>query len=167
MGLAVAYMGSHTILALAFPDAKNMPTRCQPISAHPWFCIRWSRSSRASFSARLPRGSRRTRSRLKFSRGVNRTTRDRSTLPQKSLVIFQSALSLVLLAGAILMTKSLINREHQNFGVATSNRYVLHFDPAGAGYTSNAFPLSTASLKIASLRIARRYEREPGHVQPS
>ena len=31
-------------------------------------------------------------------RGVNRSTRDRSSLPQKALVVFQAALSLVLLA---------------------------------------------------------------------
>jgi predicted permease len=40
-----------------------------------------------------------------------------------------------LLAGAILMTRTLVNLEHQKFGVATVNRYVVHFDPAGAGYT--------------------------------
>jgi predicted permease len=73
-------------------------------------------------------------------RGVNRSTRDRSSLPQKSLVVFQAALSLVLLAGAILMTKSLANLEHQKLGVTTSNRYVLHFDPAGAGYTVDRLP---------------------------
>jgi len=50
-------------------------------------------------------------------------------------VVFQAALSLVLLAGAILMSKSLVNLEHQNFGVVTANRYVLHLDPVGAGYT--------------------------------
>ena len=72
--------------------------------------------------------------------GAARTTRDRSSLPQKSLVVFQAALSVVLLAGAILMTKSLANLEHQNFGLATANRYVLHFDPAGAGYTVDRLP---------------------------
>jgi predicted permease len=73
-------------------------------------------------------------------RGANRSTRDRSSLPQKSLVVFQAALSLVLLASAIQMTKSLNNLEHQKFGIATSNRYVLHFDPAGAGYAIDRLP---------------------------
>jgi predicted permease len=73
-------------------------------------------------------------------RGIGRSTRDRSSLPQKSLVVFQAALSVVLLATAILMTKSLAKLEHQDFGVTTTNRYVLHFDPAGAGYTTNRLP---------------------------
>ena len=47
---------------------------------------------------------------------------------------------MVLLAGAILMSKSLGNLEKQNFGVATSNRYVLHIDPEGAGYTPERLP---------------------------
>jgi predicted permease len=38
------------------------------------------------------------------------------------------------------MTKTLVNLEHQNFGIATANRYVLHFDPAGAGYTIDRLP---------------------------
>jgi len=73
-------------------------------------------------------------------RGANRSTRDRSSLPQKTLVVFQAALALVLLAGAILMTKTLDNLEHQNFGIATANRYVVRFDPAGAGYTIDRLP---------------------------
>jgi predicted permease len=56
------------------------------------------------------------------------------------LVVFQAALSVVLLAGAILMSKSLANLDHQNFGIATSNRYVVHFDPQGAGYTIDKLP---------------------------
>jgi predicted permease len=49
-------------------------------------------------------------------------------------------LSVVLLAAAILMTKSLAKLEHQDFGVVTANRYVLDFDPAGAGYTGARLP---------------------------
>jgi macrolide transport system ATP-binding/permease protein len=50
------------------------------------------------------------------------------------------ALSTVLLAGALLMTKSLRNLEHQNFGIATANRYVVSFDPGGVGYTVDRLP---------------------------
>jgi predicted permease len=70
-------------------------------------------------------------------RGSSRSTSDRSSLPQKALVIFQAALSLVLLVGAVLMTKSLNKLEHQDFGLVTSNRYVLHLDVEGAGYTAD------------------------------
>jgi predicted permease len=67
-------------------------------------------------------------------RGVNRSTGDRNSLPQKSMIVFQAAFSLVLLVGAGLLTKSLQNMEHQDFGLQTANRYVLHLDPLSAGY---------------------------------
>jgi predicted permease len=88
-------------------------------------------------------------------RGSTRTTRDRSSFPQKALVVFQAALSLVLLAGAILMTKSLTNLEHQDFGIATENRYVLHFDPAGAGYDVDRLP-------ALNREIENRFSSLPG-----
>jgi predicted permease len=49
-------------------------------------------------------------------------------------------MSIVLLAGAFLMAKSLANLEHQNFGIDIANRYVLRFDPQGAGYTVERLP---------------------------
>ena len=38
------------------------------------------------------------------------------------------------------MARSLANLERQNFGIATANRYVLEFDPQGAGYTVDRLP---------------------------
>jgi predicted permease len=73
-------------------------------------------------------------------RGANRSTADRSSLPQRALIVLQVALSMVLLAGALLMTKSLRNLEHQNFGIATANRYVVTIDPKGVGYTVDRLP---------------------------
>src|SRR6185503_7184261 len=58
-----------------------------------------------------------------------------------------AALSLVLLVSAGLLTKSLRNLEHQNFGIQTANRYVIHLDPAGAGYTLEKLPVLNQRLE--------------------
>jgi predicted permease len=53
---------------------------------------------------------------------------------QKTLVVLQAALSLVLLVGAGMLSQSLNKLEHQNFGLETKDREVVHFHPANAGY---------------------------------
>jgi predicted permease len=138
-GLAVAYGGSRLILALAFPDAKNLPIDASPSLPVLGFAFLISLATGVLFGV-APAWLSSHEQPAEALRGVNRSTRDRSSLPQKSLVVFQAALSLVLLAGAILMTESLNKLEHQNFGIATANRYVLHLDPAGAGYTPDRLP---------------------------
>ena len=56
-------------------------------------------------------------------RGVGRSTRDHSALPQRTLVIVQAALSVVLLATAGLVTQSLRNLQNQKFLFETDQRY--------------------------------------------
>ncbi len=138
-GLAVAYAGSHAILALAFPDARYVPIGAGPSLPVLGFAFLVSLVTGILFGT-APAWMSAHAQPAEALRGINRSTRDRSSLPQMGLVVFQAALSLVLLAGAILMAKSLANLEHQNFGVATANRYVVHFDPAGAGYTIDRLP---------------------------
>jgi predicted permease len=138
-GLAVAYAGSQTILALVFPDAKNMPIQAAPSPAVLGFAFLVSLVTGVLFGTAPAWLSSRAHP-AEALRGVNRSTRDGSSLPQQALVVLQAALSLVLVAGAILMTKSLANLEHQNFGVATTDRYVLRLDPQGAGYTAERLP---------------------------
>ncbi len=138
-GLAVAYAGSHAILALAFPDARYVPIDAGPSLPVLGFAFLVSLVTGILFGT-APAWMSAHAQPAEALRGINRSTRDRSSLPQMGLVVFQAALSLVLLAGAILMAKSLANLEHQNFGVATANRYVVHFDPAGAGYTIDRLP---------------------------
>ena len=67
-------------------------------------------------------------------RGSNRSTRGSASLLQRSLVILQASLSLVLLVGAGLLSKSLSRLEHQDFGFKTEDRIVIHMDPESAGY---------------------------------
>lgn len=138
-GLAVAYAGSRTILALAFPDSRNVPINASPSLTVLGFAFLVSLITGILFGI-APAWMSSHAQPAEALRGVNRSTRDRSSLPQKALVVFQAALSLVLLAGAILMTRSLSNLERQNFGIDTANRYVLHLDPAGAGYTVDRLP---------------------------
>jgi predicted permease len=132
-GLAVAYAGSHLILSLAFPDAKNLPIDASPSLLVLGFAFAISLVTGILFGT-FPAWLSSHAQPAEALRGSNRSTRDRSSMPQKMLVIFQAALSLVLLVGAVLMTKSLTNLEHQDFGINTDNRYVLHLDVFGAGY---------------------------------
>jgi macrolide transport system ATP-binding/permease protein len=138
-GLAVAYAGSRTILAMAFPDAHNLPVSPTPSFAVLGFAFAVSLATGVLFGL-APAWLASHAQPADALRGTNRTLRDRSSLPQKLLVVFQAALSIVLIAGAILMSKSLNRLEKQDFGVATRNRYVMHFDPSGAGYSLARLP---------------------------
>jgi predicted permease len=141
-GLAVAYSLSRMILSLAFPEARNMPVEAGPSWPVLGFAFLVSLLTGIIFGT-APAWLSSQAQPAEALRGVNRTNglgADSSSLPQKVLVIVQVALSVVLLAGAFLMTRSLGNLEHQNFGFSTANRYILGFDPRGVGYTVDRLP---------------------------
>ena len=73
-------------------------------------------------------------------RGAHRSTSHTAGWTQKSLVVAQTALSLVLLCAAGLLAQSLRNMQHQSFGFEVANRYILHFDPSMAGYKAEQLP---------------------------
>ena len=139
VGLAVAYAFSHIILALAFPQARNMPVQATPSLPVLGFAFLVSLLTGIIFGIVPAWLSSQTKAEEAL-RGANRSTGDRSSLPQKTLVVLQMALSVVLLSGAFLMARSLANLEHQDFGIATANRFVIRFDPQGAGYTLERLP---------------------------
>jgi len=62
-------------------------------------------------------------------RGANRSVGGRRSWAQKSLVIAQAAMSLVLLSAAALLAQSLRNLEHQDFGFDTQGRYMAWINP--------------------------------------
>jgi predicted permease len=133
IGIGIAYAGARMILNLAFPEATQMPIHASPSPIVLGFAFLLSLATGIIFGI-VPAWISSHADPAEALRGLNRATGDRSLLPQKVLIVLQAALSLVLLVGAGLMTKTLRNLEKQNFGLTTSNRYVLHFDPMGAGY---------------------------------
>ncbi|MGH9594673.1 MAG: FtsX-like permease family protein, partial [Bryobacteraceae bacterium] len=139
VGLGVAYAGTRAILTLAFRDMKNVPISANPSWVVLGFAFLVALATGILFGV-APAWLSSHAQPADVLRGVNRSTHDHSSLPQKALVVFQAALSLVLIVGAILMSRSLAKLEHQDFGVQTANRYVMHFDPAGAGYTAETAP---------------------------
>jgi len=73
-------------------------------------------------------------------RGSHRSTQHSGGWTQKSLVVAQAALSLVLLCAAGLLTQSLRNMHGQNFGFDVTNRYTLHYDAQMAGFKVDQVP---------------------------
>ena len=73
-------------------------------------------------------------------RGAHRSTAHSAGWTQKSLVVAQTALSVVLLCAAGLLTETLRNQRHLNFGFEVQNRYILHFDASMAGYKIEQIP---------------------------
>jgi len=154
VGLFIAHAGVRMILALAFPDAKNLAIDTHPSLIILGFAFLLSLVTGIVFGL-APAWITSHSNPAETLRGVNRSTRDRSSLPQKSLIICQAALSLVLLVVAGLLTKTLRNLERQDFGIVTENRYVFHLDPAGAGYT-------VAQIGAVNQEIERQLTVLPG-----
>jgi len=132
-GIGIAYVGARMILTLAFPEAKQMPIVATPSPIVLGFAFLLSLITGVIFGI-VPAWISSNADPAEALHGLNRSTGDRSLLPQKALIVFQAALSLVLLVGAGLMTQTLRNLQRQNFGLTTANRYVIHIDPMGAGY---------------------------------
>jgi predicted permease len=132
-GLMVAYAGTKMILALAFPDSTHLPIEASPSLEVLGFAFLLSLLTGVVFGI-VPAWITSHSDPAEALRGVSRSTKDRTSLPQRLLIVFQAALSLVMLMSAGLLAKSLKKVEHQDFGLQTENRYVVHIDPAGAGY---------------------------------
>lgn len=132
-GLVVAFVGSKLLLAMAFPDATNLPIDASPSLPVLAFAFGLSLLTGLIFGI-APAWVTSHSEPAEALRGSNRSTKDHSGWLQRSLVILQAALSLVLLVGAGLLAKSLSKLENQDFGVETTNRVVAHFSPENAGY---------------------------------
>lgn len=138
-GLAVAGFGCRAILKLAFPEAHNMPVQAHPSWPVLGFAFLVSLLTGIVFGT-APAWASSHAEPAEVLRGGNIASRDRGSLPQRMLVIAQFAMSIVLLTATFLMSKSLTNLEHQNFGIETTGRYTFSVDLQGAGYNVDRLP---------------------------
>jgi macrolide transport system ATP-binding/permease protein len=132
-GLGVAYGGTRLLLGLAFPNSTGLPISASPSAAVLGFAFGLSLLTGLVFGIAPAWVTSRSEP-AEALRGSNRSTRDSSSLVQRSLVVFQAALSLVLLIAAGLLAKSLNKLEHQNIGVQIANRVIIHINPESAGF---------------------------------
>lgn len=138
-GLALAYFGTRAILLIAFRGSNFIPISTTPSLPILAFAFALSLITGVVFGV-APAWISSHSDPAEALRGANRSTRDHSALPQKSLVIAQASLSLVLLAMAGLVTESLRNLEHLNFGFETKGRLIVEVNPITAGYTLEQLP---------------------------
>ncbi len=137
LGIVVAYGGTRLILYLAFEVGG--PNNHVPVSSAPsWpvllFTLAISILTGLIFGT-APAWMTTHSDPVEALRGANRSVGGGSSWAQKSLVVVQAAMSLVLVSAAALLAQSLRNLEHQDFGFETDGRYIASINPTLGTYT--------------------------------
>ena len=136
LGIAVAYAATKLMLHLAFQTGG--PHNYVPISATPslpvlLFTLSISVLTGVIFGI-APAWMTSHADPVEALRGANRSVGGGRSWAQKSLVIAQAAMSLVLLSAAALLGQSLRNLQHQNFGFETEGRFIAWINPILGNY---------------------------------
>jgi predicted permease len=136
LGIGVAYAGTTLIVSLAFHIGG--PNNYVPIDAAPsWtillFTLVVSVLTGVLFGI-APAWMTSHTDPADALRGAGRSIGAGRSWAQKSLVIAQLAVSMILLSAAALLGRSLRNLEHQNFGFETQDRYIAWINPMLGNY---------------------------------
>jgi predicted permease len=151
-GVAIAYLGVKLIVKLAFHTAHFVPIDATPSLPILAFAFGLSLATGALFGT-APAWLTSHGDPAEALRGANRSTRDRSSLPQKTLVVLQATLSIVLLAGAGLLIRSLQKMEHQDFGFETDHRVSIGVNAPFSGYSPEKLDAIYRDLQDRLTRI--------------
>jgi predicted permease len=153
-GLLVASAAARLLLALAFQSAHFLPISVSPSPAVLGFAFGLALLTGLIFGAAPAWFTTRTDP-AEALRSQGRGTSDRSSFASRALLVVQATLSVVLVAGATMLARSLDKLEHQDFGYQTQGRVVVGLHNPPASYT---LP------KLASIyrQIEDRFHRMPG-----
>jgi predicted permease len=138
-GVAIAYLVSAMMLRLAFPHAEFSPIHATPSPQVLGFAFGVSLLTGLLFGI-APAWATSHAQPADALRRSNRTSSGQASLTQRSLVVLQAGLSVILLIAAGLLAKSLINLQHQNFGIEVEHRVVVRLNAQNAGYTIEQLP---------------------------
>ncbi|HKF48432.1 MAG TPA: ABC transporter permease [Terracidiphilus sp.] len=157
LGLAVAYGGARMLIALAFPDSPRIPVNAAPSGTVFAFAVGLSMITGILFGI-APAWVAAQAQPAEALRSGTRTTSGGASLLQRSLVILQAALSLVLLVGAGLFVQSLNKLETTDLHLDARNRYIVRINPQAAGY-------SQTEVEALYRTIEDRFHALPGVVK--
>jgi predicted permease len=133
-GLVVAVAAARLLLSLAFHSAHFLPISAVPSPMVLAFASALALLTGILFGAAPAWFATRTDP-AEALRGSGRGTRDRSSFATKGLLIVQATLSVVLVAGATMLARSLNKLENQDFGYRVPGRVVVALESPPATYT--------------------------------
>ncbi len=153
-GLLVAMGAARLLLALAFHSAHFLPISTAPSIVVLAFAFGLALVTGIIFGAAPAWLATRTDP-AEALRGSGRGTRDRSSFARKALLVLQATLSVVLVAGATMLARSLNKLEGQDFGYQVQGRVVVDM---------NNPPASYSQPKLAALyrQLEEQLNRLPG-----
>ena len=153
-GLLVATAAARLLISLAFSDVRFLPIDTTPSLPVLGFAFALALVTGIVFGA-APAWFATRADPVEALRGAGRSTGDHSSLARKVLLVVQATLSVVLVAGATMLARSLNNLERQEFGYRVEDRVVVSVNR----------PPSTYSLeRLAALyrELEDRLNRLPG-----
>jgi predicted permease len=153
-GLVVAAAAARLLLNLAFQSARFLPISTLPSPLVLAYAFAVALLTGIIFGAAPAWFATRTDP-VEALRGSGRSTSDRSSFARKALLVVQAALSVVLVAGASMLARSLNKIEHQNFGYETQGRVVVSLNRPPSTYTQ-------AQLAALYRQIEEALNRLPG-----
>src|SRR5229473_3444887 len=134
VGLLVATAAARLLLALAFHSSHFLPISTSPSLTVLAFAFALALVTGIIFGAAPAWLATRTDP-AEALRGSGRGTQDRSSFTRKALLVVQATLSVVLVAGATMLARSLNKLEHQDFGYQVQNRVEVSMNRPPATYT--------------------------------
>ena len=160
-GLAIAFAGTRLILHFAFPPNGGMAGI--PIDASPslpvlLFAFGVSVIAGVAFGI-APAWMATRVDPIEALRGASRVTARTGSVPRKTLVVFQTALSLVLLSASGLLTSALHALENQDFGFEQDRRMVAKINPQACRLPASATLATVSAHPRFDSRHSRRVFR--------